>query len=470
MSELNIQCPHCGKSIELTEALTGPVLQAERRKADADSERRLATERQAIEEAAAARVRAEDADVIAGLRRASDLKDAELLRAKETEVVSLKAIQQADEATRNVDLQVARRVGAEAEAAAVKARAETAKQFAARLQAAEAALADTDAKRQAAEEAELAALAAKRDAEEMQRTAELAIARRLDEERAKVRDQAIRERDEEHRLKVADKDKQLADLKTQVDELQRKTEQTSPQLVGEVLEADLFDMLTAAFPMDRFERIGKGQRGADVLQSVIGPGGLVAGMVLWEAKRTKTWSDGWLPKLRENQRVAKADVAVIASETLPSHVMSFDFIDGVWVSGFTTAVPLAAALRQGLIEAARARRAAAGADQTKDLAYNYLMGSEFRRRVTGLLEPMVEMRSGLDAEQRNMTRQWSQRGKQIERMALGVAGIYGDLQGILGPNLPQIEGLTLPDAGTNDRPDTPRLESGDAADAVGEVH
>ena len=470
MSELNIQCPHCGKPIELTEALTGPVLQAERRKADADSERRLATERQAIEEAAAARVRAEDADVIAGLRRASDLKDAELLRAKETEVVSLKAIQQADEATRNVDLQVARRVGAEAEAAAVKARAETAKQFGARLQAAEAALADTDAKRQAAEEAELAALAAKRDAEEMQRTAELAIARRLDEERAKVRDQAIRERDEEHRLKVADKDKQLADLKTQVDELQRKTEQTSPQLVGEVLEADLFDMLTAAFPMDRFERIGKGQRGADVLQSVIGPGGLVAGMVLWEAKRTKTWSDGWLPKLRENQRVAKADVAVIASETLPSHVMSFDFIDGVWVSGFTTAVPLAAALRQGLIEAARARRAAAGADQTKDLAYNYLMGSEFRRRVTGLLEPMVEMRSGLDAEQRNMTRQWSQRGKQIERMALGVAGIYGDLQGILGPNLPQIEGLTLPDAGTNDRPDTPRLESGDAADAVGEVH
>ncbi len=419
MSELNIQCPHCGKSIELTEALTGPVLQAERRKADADSERRLATERQAIEDAAAARVRAEDADVIAELRRASGVKDMELLRAKETEVASLKAIQQADEAKRNVDLEVARRVGAEAEAAATKARVETTKQFSARLQAAEAALADTDAKRKAAEDAELAALAAKREAEEMKHTAELSVARRLEEERCKVRDQAIRERDEEHRLKVADKDKQLADLKTQVDELQRRTEQKSPHLVGEVLEIDLFDMLTAAFP--------------------------------------------------ENQRIAKADVAVIASETLPSHVMSFDCIDGVWVSGFTTAVPLAAALRQGLIEAARGRRAAAGADQTKDLAYNYLMGSEFRRRVTGLLEPMVEMRSGLDAEQRNMTRQWSQRGKQIERMALGVAGIYGDLQGILGPNLPQVEGLTLPDAGTNDRPDTPRLESGDAADAVGEV-
>ncbi len=470
MSELNIQCPHCGKFIELTEALTGPVLQAERRKADADSERRLSSERQAIEDAAAARVRAEDADVIAELRRASGVKDTELLRAKETEVASLKAIQQADEAKRNVDLEVARRAGAEAEAAAVKARAETAKQFGARLQAAEAALADTDAKRKTAEDAELAALTAKREAEEMKRTAELAIARRLDEERAKVRDQAIRERDEEHRLKVADKDKQLADLKTRVDELQRRTEQGSPQLVGEVLEVDLLDVLTAAFPIDRFERVGKGQRGADVKQSVIGSGGLAAGTVLWEAKRTKTWSDGWLPKLRENQRVAKADVAAIVSETLPPNVMSFDFIDGVWASGFTTAVPLAAALRQGLIETARARRAAAGADQTKDLAYNYLMGTEFRRRVTGLLEPVIEMRAGLEAEQRSMTRQWSQRGKQIERIALGVAGVYGDLQGILGPNLPQVEGLALPTAETDEAPATPRLESGDGAPTVGEVH
>ncbi len=470
MTELNIQCPHCGEPIELTEALTGPVLQAERRKADADSERRLAVERKAIEETAAARARAESAQVIAELQRASDAKDAELLNARETEIASLRAIQHADEAKRNVDLEVARRVGAEADAAAIKARAETAKQFSGRLQAAESALADTDAKLKAAEDAEFAALAAKREAEEMIRTAELAIARRLEEERGKVRSQAIRERDEEHRLKVADKDKQLADLKTRVDELQRRTEQGLPQLVGEVLEVDLFDLLTAAFSVDRFERVGKGQRGADVKQSVIGSGGLVAGTVLWEAKRTKTWSDGWLQRLRENQRVAKADVAVIVSETLPPNVMSFDCVDGVWVSGFTTAVPLAGALRQGLIETARARRAAAGADQTKDLVYSYLMGTEFPRRVTGLLEPVIEMRAGLEAEQRSMTRQWSQRGKQIERIALGVAGVYGDLQGILGPNLPEVEGLALPEAATDQLPARPRLKSGDGASAVGEVH
>ena len=104
MSEFNIQCPHCGKSIELTEALTGPVLQAERRKADADSERRLATERKAIEEAAAARARAEGADVIAQLQRASEPKYAELLKAREPTIASFKAIQADAESTRHLAL------------------------------------------------------------------------------------------------------------------------------------------------------------------------------------------------------------------------------------------------------------------------------------------------------------------------------------------------------------------------------
>src|SRR5205085_1649337 len=99
--------------------------------------------------------------------------------------------------------------------------------------------------------------------------------------------------------KLGDKDKQLTDLKEQLEEMQRKAEKGSSQLVGEVLEIDLVDVLSAAYPTDRFERTGKGQRGGDIKHFVISSGGLAAGIILWEAKRTKTWSDGWLPKLRE---------------------------------------------------------------------------------------------------------------------------------------------------------------------------
>jgi hypothetical protein len=65
---------------------------------------------------------------------------------------------------------------------------------------------------------------------------------------------------------------------------------------------------------------------------VNGPQGQLCGTILWESKRTKNWSDSWLPKLRDDQRAAKAEVALIVSQALPKGVEAFDFIDGVWVT------------------------------------------------------------------------------------------------------------------------------------------
>ena len=76
----------------------------------------------------------------------------------------------------------------------------------------------------------------------------------------------------------------------------------------------------------------KGEFGGDVLHRVMGPLNQICGTILWESKRTKNWSDGWLPKLREDQRAAKAEIAVIISQVLPKEVETFGFIDGVWVA------------------------------------------------------------------------------------------------------------------------------------------
>jgi hypothetical protein len=137
------------------------------------------------------------------------------------------------------------------------------------------------------------------------------------------------------------------------------------------------------------------------------------------------------------------------TETLPDYVTHFDQIDGVWVSGIATVVPMAAALRRGLMETATARRAAAAADSNKDRVYSYLTGQEFRARVQGIVEPVIEMRSSLDAEKRAAARQFASRDKQIERVAAGLAGMYGDLQGVVGPSLPSATGLALPESDVN---------------------
>ena len=48
---------------------------------------------------------------------------------------------------------------------------------------------------------------------------------------------------------------------------------------------------------DVIQPVPKGEHGGDVVQQVRGATGQACGTILWESKRTKNWSDGWLAKL-----------------------------------------------------------------------------------------------------------------------------------------------------------------------------
>ncbi len=470
MSNTEITCPHCGGDIELTEALAAPLIQAERAKVDELVQKQLRAERKAIAEKAAT-----DARQALELRlrdQELELKKSEekVVQAQQLESDARRAKTEAEEALREQDLRVAREVEA-AKAEVAKAAEERARQAADKQMRTLQERVTTQHKQlQQAEQAEMAARKAKQEAEDATRTMELQVSRRLDEERGKVRDAVIREREGEHRLKLAEKDQQLEGMRKQIEQLRRAGSAGSQQLAGEVLELDLNQLLSEAFPGDQFERVTKGQAGGDVVHRVVTASGAVAGTILWESKRTKTWQEPWLAKLRDDQRNAKADIAVIASETLPNGVTTFAPRDGVWVTGLATIVPVAAALRSGLVEASRARLALAAADTTKDSAYTYLTGNDFLARVDRIVEAYVEMTDDLAKEKRAMVKQWNSRAKQLDRVLSGIGGLYGDLQGIFGPSLPEVEKLSL--SGTNS--DQPKLVAGSdisataAASAAGE--
>ncbi len=188
----------------------------------------------------------------------------------------------------------------------------------------------------------------------------------------------------------------------------------------------------------------KGEFGGDVLQRVVGPTGQPCGTILWESKRTKNWSDSWLAKLRDDQRTAKAEMALIISQVLPKGTESFNFVDGVWVAEPRCAIPVAIALRQSLIELAGARQAGEGQQTKTELVYQYLTGPRFRHRVEGIVEKFSDMQADLERERKTMTRLWAKREEQIRGVIETTAGMYGDLQGIAGRSLQEIEGLTLP--------------------------
>ena len=283
-----------------------------------------------------------------------------------------------------------------------------------------------------------------RELERRQQELELAVARQLDQERRRIVLETEERLAEAHRLRDAEKEHQLSDLRRQIEDLRRKAEQGSQQAQGEAGEGELEGLLRAAFPADEIVGIAQGLRGADLHQIVVDPRGRRCGSVLWECKNARNWSDGWVTKLKRDQRGLRADVAVLVSATLPKGCTRFALVDGVLVSDFASASALAAVLRQNLLQVSQARSAAANKEEKLELLYRYLSGVEFRQRVEAVVEAFEAMRQELEQERRAAERQWARRARQIEAVTFNIAGMYGDLQGLV-PALPTIALLESPD-------------------------
>jgi hypothetical protein len=325
-----------------------------------------------------------------------------------------------------------------------QARREMADEMAVELQKRDEQLEETSARLKESRAKELDLLKQSRELEDRTEQLELEVARKLDAERKQIREEVSRLADEEHQLKQREHEEQIGGLRKQIDDLKRKAEQGSQQLQGEVQELALEELLAELFPHDGLTPVGKGVRGGDVHLDVRNMASHDCGRILFESKRTKNWSKAWLAKARDDQRAAKAAIAVIVSEALPDGVRNFEFIEGVWVCSRACVGSLALALRIGLIDIAKVRVSQEGQNEKMELAYGYLSGDEFQLRVTGVVEAFAAMQKDLESEKRSMQRIWSKREKQLERALLNTAGLYGDLQGIIGTTLPQIEALSLP--------------------------
>jgi hypothetical protein len=283
-----------------------------------------------------------------------------------------------------------------------------------------------------------------RNLEEREKNVQLEVQRKLDEGNKKIWASAASKFNEDHRLKDAEKDKKIADMLQQIEDLKRKAEQGSQQTQGEVLEIELENLLRATFRSDDIQPVPKGIKGADVIQKVYTKLGNFCGTILWESKQTKSWSDTWLQKLKDDQREVKANLAVIVSIALPKNIKTIGLMEGIWITDFSTVVGLATALREGMIEVARTKASLVGKNEKMEHVYAYLSGQEFRQRIEAVVESFVNMKSDLDAEKRSMEKIWSKREQQITRVIKNTAGLYGDLQGIIGVALQPIAKLELP--------------------------
>lgn len=304
-------------------------------------------------------------------------------------------------------------------------------------------LAERDRKLAEAQQAQAEAIRKQRELDDAKRELDLSVEKKVQESLAAARAQAKQEAETDLKLRMSEKEQTITAMQRQIEDLKRRAEQGSQQLQGEVQELELEGALKRSFPTDVFTPVAKGEFGGDVVHAVARGEGLVCGTILWESKRTKNWSDGWLTKLRDDQRAAKADLAVIVTQTLPKGIETFGHVDGVWVTGTRTFLPLAVALRHSLLELALARQAGEGQQTKMELVYHYLTGPRFRQRVTAIIEKFEEMSADLVKERATMTKLWARREMQIQAVLTATAGMYGDLQGIAGQAIETIEALDV---------------------------
>jgi hypothetical protein len=413
MTDPRISCPHCKTEIKLTESLAAPLLAQTR----ADYEQKLSEQQQQIAS-----------------------REQDLLQ-RQTEIAHAQA---------NLEALIAERLQPERQSLIDQGKklASSSHEFemaqqAEHLKHLQATLKQREEKLAEAQKQQAEFLAKQRALEDEKREMQLTIQKGIDAGLESVRAKSTAEAEEKLRLQVSERDEKIAGMARQIDELRRKAEQGSQQLQGEVLELDFERELASFFPIDVIEPVAKGELGADLLQRVYTQQGQLAGTIIWEAKRTKRWSDDWLAKLRDDQRSAHADVAVLSSVALPKGVETFDLVDGIYVVHPRAAMPLATMLRQSILEIARIRVSQQGQATKVEQMYGYLTGSVFKHRIEALIESYSAIRSGFDAEKRALQQQWKKREKQLDMMLEATTSMFGEMQAIAGKDLAALPGFEL---------------------------
>lgn len=293
-----------------------------------------------------------------------------------------------------------------------------------------------------------------RELEEKSKLAEIENARKLDEEKKKMEEAFKLQQDklledrmlliaEDYKKREQEKDKQMEILKKSLEEANRKANQGSQQIQWEIQENELKEILQRNFPLDIIEDVPTGIKWADLIQTVMDNMWQKAWVILWESKNTKTWSDDWIKKLRDDRVIAKADICMLVTTTMPENTKYFTVINEVVVCEFNYFLNLTNLTRDKLISMSHLSKSLVGKDEKMEQLYGYLASPEFKSKIENIIDAFKWMKEDLESEKRSMQRIWSKREKELERIIGNTSMLYGDMQWIMWNSLWKISYLEL---------------------------
>ena len=283
--------------------------------------------------------------------------------------------------------------------------------------------------------------------------AEIALNKQLSIEKEKLaiqaselKTQALKEVREASELELKAKDEQIAQMAKSIEDAKRKAEQGSMQIQGEALELAIESWLSSQFPFDNIDEVKKGAFGADCVQTIHTRELQNCGIICYESKNTKAWSDGWVSKLKQDMLKVNADIGVLVSSVYPKDMDRMGFVDGIWVCNLDEFKGSVSLLRESLIRVHKTVQREDNKSDKMTLLYNYMTGNEFSMQMKAIVDGFMKMQEELEKEKRSLMASWKRREKTIDGVLVNTTEMYGALQGIAGSSaIVHIDALELPE-------------------------
>jgi hypothetical protein len=290
------------------------------------------------------------------------------------------------------------------------------------------------------------AMAAKLEAQKALSEALNAEKKKLSEQAEQIQKLALEEARKSNELELKAKDEQIAQMAKSIEDAKRKAEQGSMQVQGESLETIIESWLASQFPFDSVEEVKKGAFGADCVQTIHTRELQNCGVICYESKNTKAWSDGWIAKLKQDMLKVNADLGVLVTSVYPNDMDRMGFVDGIWICSLDEFKGSVSLLRESLIRVHKTVQREENRGDKMALLYNYLTGNEFQLQLKSIVDGFITMQTELDKERRSLMASWKRRQKLIDGVLQNTTEMYGSLQGIAGSGaMGHIEALELPD-------------------------
>lgn len=286
----------------------------------------------------------------------------------------------------------------------------------------------------------------KQDQEFLQEKMKSEFAEKLREELGKTREIAMKEGSDKIQKQLEEKEHVIKQLNDQLLDAQRKAQQGSMQVQGEVQELAIEEFLRVNFPYDIIDEIKKGARGGDCLQRINTPSRINCGTIYYESKRTKDFQPTWIDKFKHDIRTLKAMFGVLVTEVMPKDMPRMGLRDGIWICTFEEFKGLSMVLRESAILMSDALASQENKGDKMHLLYSFLTGNEFRQNVEAIVEGFTAMQTDLNSEKRAMESIWKKREKQIEKVLLNTTHMYSSIKGIAGNAISDIKYLELGEA------------------------